>query len=423
MNDIGRLTVILGTLTALASCHTSSKGSQGTDVCGDIKTLDQDIYYGVDHPEIMTLTDGQLKAIGALNLSFSGLCSATVVAPRVVLTAAHCVENLSPGDTVNFLSGATYLPPELSLSSHEWHIHPDYAGSSGGYGSPPYDIAVLILDADARTQGVEPIPINVEHYVLAGQIIQAVGYGTTEDGGWNTRRWWTTMPVVWEQALYYATDGQDVTGICSGDSGGPMLFDIPGQGIHVMGVVSSGEEGCVGLTFYPRTDAYVDWLDDYLPVGPCAEETLAGRCDGTTAIWCEDDTIWTHACADFGYVCGDEGTGNMRCIEPPPPCNGETFEGRCDGQVAIWCEGEDVLYHDCASFGYVCDRNADHNFRCVPPGSVDECTLLGFVGECVDMDGHQHARWCADGVIRDRDCTLCDQTCGWAGDALGNYCL
>jgi V8-like Glu-specific endopeptidase len=401
------------------------------------------------------------------------VCSATLVASRVVLTAAHCVENLGAGSSIDFLVGENYMPPELRLSSSEWHIHPDYAGSSGGYGSPPYDIAVIILDEDATAHGLEPIPVNLEHTMLAGNDIQAVGYGTTDEGGWNTQRWWTTMPVISETALLYTTDGQDVTGICQGDSGGPMLYDMPGEGVHVMGVVSSGEEGCVGLTFYPRTDSVEDFLDDLLPIGACGYETLEGRCEGDTAIWCEDDAVMSEDCAAAGKVCGDDGTGLMRCVDPPPPCGDETWEGRCDGEVAIWCEDDEVFYHDCASFGWLCGINpdglhrcvdgpcrgetwegrcdgdtaiwcedetilthacADFGFecgpdgeglnRCVEPGSVDECTRLGHEGECVVLeDGHDHARWCDDGVIRDRDCTVCEQTCGWASDVLGYYCL
>lgn len=472
MNKIGKLVVVLAFIVPTACQKSKSASEDETDVCGDVKSLQEEIYYGVDHPEVVTLTEGQMKSIGAVNLAFSGVCSATLVSPYVVLTAAHCVEHLSPGETVGFLVGESYMPPEMSLSSHEWHMHPDYAGSSGGYGSPPYDIAVIILDEDATTRGLEPIPVNLEHYLLAGQTIQAVGYGTTESGGWNSTRWWTTMPVTMEQALYYITDGEGVTGICQGDSGGPMLYDIPDRGVHVMGVVSSGEEGCLGKTFYPRTDAYVDWLDDYLPVGPCGMETLEGRCDGDMAIWCEEDTVWTHDCTEFGWICGDDGTGLMRCIEPPPPCGDETLQGRCDGEVAIWCDADEIYYHDCGSFGWYCGTNSegltrcvdspcrgesltgrcegdtaiwcedsvvlyhdcaefDHVcavnteglYRCIPPGTVDECTALGHAGECVDVDGHQHARWCDDGVIRDRDCTVCEQTCGWTGDALGYYCI
>jgi hypothetical protein len=240
-----------------------------------------------------------------------------------------------------------------------------------------------------------------------------------------------------------------------------------------MGVVSSGEAGCTGQTFYPRTDALLDFLLDYYDIGPCGFETWEGRCDGNTAVWCEADTVNYHDCAGFGWVCGLDDAGLSRCVPPPPPCGdetwegrcdgetaiwcesdevlyhdcasfgwycgtdeaglhrcvpspcrGETFTGRCDGETAIWCESDEVLYHDCASFGWVCGSDPAGNYRCIDPASATECDLLGRAGECVTTDdGHEHARWCSDGAIRDRDCTLCEQSCGWAGEMLGYYCL
>ncbi len=421
----------------------------------------------------MTLTPGQMKAIGALSLDGGGSCTATLVAPRAVLTAAHCVENVT--SSVRFMIGENYIFPERTFNAIAWHMHPSFMGTSGGLGRPEYDVAVVLLGEDATAYGIEPIPINLDRMGLAGQTIQAVGYGMTSgSGGWNTRRYWTTMPVVMDSGFYYTVDGEGVTGICSGDSGGPMLYEIPGREVRVMGVVSGGDStDCMGLTYYPRTDAYSDFFLLYIDMGPCGYETFEGRCDGTTAVWCEADLVYTHPCADFGYVCGNDGAGLMRCVPPPPPCGDETLAGRCEGETAIWCEADTVLYHDCASFGWFCGRdpagfyrcvdspcrgetwegrcsgttavwceggaalyhacadfgwecgaNDDGLFRCNPPGTVTECDRIGFPGECVDAGGGaMHARWCDGGAIRDRDCAACGQSCGWTGAELGYYCL
>ena len=472
MKSTGNLLLLGASMSLLASCADSGSKAQ-VDVCGDVKPAIMPIINGVTYPEVVTLTPGQMKSIGFLSLDFAGGCSGTLVAPTVVLAAAHCVENLSPGSDVRFVVGENYMSPENSFRAREWHYHPSYPGSSGGYGVPNYDLSVIILETDATAYGLEPIPVNLERYNLAGQTIQAVGYGVTmPSGGWNSRRYWTTLPVVADQVLWYTVDGRGTTGVCSGDSGGPMLYDIPGQGVRVMGVVSSGEEGCVDLSYYPRTDSAVDWLLGYVDLGPCGWETLEGRCDGQTAVWCEADTVLTHDCASFGYVCGLDGSGYYRCVPPPPPCGDETWAGRCDGETAVWCEADEVLYHDCASFGwycgitpeglhrcvndpcrgetlrgrcegttaiwceaggilyhacadfgYVCGTDGSGNYRCIPPGA-SECDILGHAGQCVTaLDGHVHARWCDAGMVRDRDCTACGQSCGWTGDALGYYCI
>lgn len=459
-------------LVWLAACSSDSKPGSQRDLCGDVKPAISPIINGVDAPEVVTLSPAEIKSIGFMQVGYGG-CTGTLVAPDVVLAAAHCIEHVGSGP-VNFFVGDNYATPERTIRAREWHYHPSYRGSSGGYGSPEYDISVIILEEDATAYGIEPIHVNFEHYVLAGQTVQAVGFGITNpSGGWNTRRWWTTVPVVGEMSLWYTIDGMGVTGVCQGDSGGPMLYDIPGRGVHVMGVVSSGEAGCVGASYYPRTDAptITDWLLEYIPLGPCGWEDLVGRCDGETAIWCEDDTIWTHDCAEFEWICGEDADGNHRCVEPPPPCGDETWAGRCDGETAIWCEGEDIMYHPCADFGwfcgingeglhrcvpdscrgesargrcdgetaiwcedgtvlyhdctefaYVCGLDGEGNYRCIPPGA-SECDMLGHAGECVERDGHEIARWCDHGVIRERDCTICEQSCVWTGDALGYYCI
>ena len=53
---------------------------------------------------------------------------------------------------------------------------------------------------------------------------------------------------------------------------------------------------------------------------------------------------------------------------------------------------------------------------------ADACAALGVdeAGECT-ADGR--ARWCDGGTVRERDCALCGQRCGWAGDDPGYYCL
>ncbi len=315
MRRCATLLVLAVAAAALVSCNKSSGPSNRTDACGDIKSAVYGIINGVDYPEVVSLTPEQMKAIGFLSLDMSGGCSATAVAPNVVLAAAHCVEHVGPGGSVIFVVGENYMSPERTFTAREWHTHPDYPGSSGGYGTPMYDVSVIILDEDVTAYGIDPIPVNFEHFVLAGNVAQAVGYGITNpSGGWNTRRWWTAIPCVSEQSLWYTVDGGGVTGICQGDSGGPLLFEIPDRGLHVMGVVSSGEEGCVGATYYPRTDApsITSWLLEYISMGPCGWEDLEGRCDGDTAIWCEDEAVWTHDCAEFGFVCGADDSGNMR---------------------------------------------------------------------------------------------------------------
>jgi hypothetical protein len=53
-------------------------------------------------------------------------------------------------------------------------------------------------------------------------------------------------------------------------------------------------------------------LDD-----PCAGLGWEGRCDGDNAVWCEDGELRTRYCADCDQVCGwVEAMGAYYCIDP-----------------------------------------------------------------------------------------------------------
>jgi V8-like Glu-specific endopeptidase len=382
---------ICAAVLLIASCGPMSYPPEpGTDLCGDVKHLERSIVNGVEShdPEIVDLTSGQLRAIGALNLDLMGSCTAALVAPDVVLTAAHCVESLT--GTPRFLVGEDYMPPEAVFNGVEWHMHPLYEGSGGG-GSPPYDVAVIIISGDPISRGIEPLAVNLEETSLLGERIQSVGYGLTDpSGSWNTRRWWTTQEVISESpAIYIASDGGR-SGLCQGDSGGPMLYTTSDGTPRIMAVASSiDREDCLGNSYYARTDAVADWLRDFIATDPCGTETWEGRCQGDMAVWCEDGEVLYHSCSDFGYACGRNAEGLMRCVSP---CGAETWEGRCQGDVAVWCEDGEVLYHSCPDFGYVCSIDEDGNHRCVPP---TECGGVTFRGYC---EG-ETAVWCEDGEL------------------------
>jgi hypothetical protein len=406
---------ILALAMLSGGCHQSTppnNNHQTTDECGDIKAAVFPVINGVlePDPDVANLSESQQLAVGALLINYGmAMCSATLVAPNVVLTAAHCID--FPISTISFIGGRDLRSPDFTFAATEWHEHPEY---SGNY--PEFDIAIILISGDTAAQGITPIPVNLETTRIVGETVQTVGYGETrEGGGYNTERWWTTLYINMESTFYRSTYGDALTGMCQGDSGGPMLYTMPDGIVYVMGPLSSGDDdSCLGHDFYPRTDFYADFIESYLPQDPCEGETLPGRCDGQTAVWCEAGAVVRDDCASRGYLCGDDGTGSFRCAAPPDPCAGETYEGRCDGRTAVWCEAGTVSSVLCGE-GMLCGALEDGLSRC-----IDECTLIGRAGRC---DENGRARWCEDGVLRVRDCVFCGLGCGWVDDNLGYYCL
>ncbi len=410
---------ILFLAASLYACSQSNQPAEKPviDECGDIKMPSFPIRGGTTtfDPRVVNLTPSQVKAVGALLINYgAAMCSATLIAPNVVLTAAHCIRGAGIY-SISFVGGNDLRQPEFTFSSRgDWHPHPLYTGLV-----PQDDIGIVIIQGDTAAEGITPIPPNCRPTGrdFLGSVIQTAGYGmTSPDDGWNTRRLWTTLTVTGQTPNYYVAHGYNVTGTCQGDSGGPMLYTMEDGRPYVMGVVSSGNsEDCLGDTYYPRTDYYCDdFIGQFVPIDPCEGETMTGRCEDSVAIWCEGETINREDCAETAKICAPDESGNFRCRIPPDPCEGETLPGRCDGNTAIWCENETVNKIACPE-GTLCAAGTDGMHRC-----LDECNLIGRRGRC---DEGARARWCEEGQIKTRDCAACNQTCGWVDDNLGYYCL
>ncbi len=337
--------------------------------CGDVKIAQSGIINGDEgfDPSVVSLTDAQASAVGMVEIGGTAMCTGTVIGPSTVLTAAHCLRTNPPW--VKFHVGRDWRSPLFTYDSTSWDLHPFY-----GVGQVTHDIAVIHLTKDPLADGVAFLRSHLAPVQsLDGRLVQAVGYGhTTYGDGSNSLRWWVVLQVASESGSAYVVSGDGTTGTCDGDSGGPLLWGDTADNVGIYGVLSMGESGtaCLGDSHYTRLDeeANASFIAPYILADPCAGETLQGRCVGiSTAVWCADGVVNTDDCGP-GETCNTTLDGYMRCVVPGP------------------CEAE----------------------------------VLDFAGLCT-VDGH--ARWCEDGVVRDRDCALCGQACGWISEALGNYCL
>jgi hypothetical protein len=196
-------------------------------------------------------------------------CGAVLIAPQVILTAAHCVASQSGSFTayVNAYDAYDQAGSEMQTVIRG-SIHPSYNSITR-----EYDLAVLQLKAPVRS--VTPTPVNDAYWPSSGESLIIVGLGNAFEGG-STTVWLNAAEVkivdswtcdreygggkIYDDSMICARDfGQDA---CQGDSGGPALMTINGVE-QVVGIVSWGR-GCGNYNFpgvYSRVSTSKAWID------------------------------------------------------------------------------------------------------------------------------------------------------------------
>lgn len=215
-----------------------------------------------------------------------GLCTASLVAPDVLLTAAHCVAPAAhPGESfgaflgadANALVAASTLIPAL-VPVKEVHVHPAYDPA------PPFDadIAVAIL---ASPLGTPPLPVRTTPLPadIAGKAARLVGYGQTSYGQPNAAKRTTDTVVAQVDPGDTITVGDASHRGCVGDSGGPALVVLDGVET-VVGVDSYTDfVGCADPAHYRRTDTHAAFVTPFLPASGGAGGAGSGGDAGASA--------------------------------------------------------------------------------------------------------------------------------------------
>ena len=230
-------------------------------------------------------------AVGVAN-RFGGVCSGTLIAPNLVMTARHCVIPPSSDESVtcadrfpaNVAASALYVTTEPNLYKAKSYYAATEIITPADNAFCGNDIALIILEKDVPASEAQPATPVVQFKMtdkrLSGSIT-AMGYGITnpsaEDSG--QRRIRQNIPLLCipgskdmdcsgdmakysDDAAEFVTEGY----VCSGDSGSGAFdqrsFDKGSP--FVMGTLSRGpqtKDRCLAA-IYSRTDAHAQLIVD-----------------------------------------------------------------------------------------------------------------------------------------------------------------
>ena len=201
--------------------------------------------------------------------SRGNFCSGTLIAPDIVLTAAHCV----PAETTTKI--VTYdaqRQPKL-LDVRRVATHPNY--NSGGIAHHRASADVALLQLAVPMVGKSPAPLGSPRTPVAvGAQFAVAGIGVTRRGdgkSGGTARTATLIATGRPGTLQIrlvdpATNNtREGLGACTGDSGGPVFEDQDGRSV-VVGVISwstgaNNASGCGGLTGVTPLTLYREWIE------------------------------------------------------------------------------------------------------------------------------------------------------------------
>lgn len=212
-------------------------------------------------------------AIGADFGSPFAICTANLITPRVVITAAHCSADLPVELVVS--SGLAFFGSDVATASdrrgfEDMLIHPEYVELQSEWGGTlgAYDFALLTLDDDAP---VEPTLFRIDPLTDAelNTTLTSVGYGLTDPNGQSNGVKFSaelTLDAYQEMFLIsYSSTNPNNAQICSGDSGGPMFYYDAEIDQYIQWAVHSwGDGGCSQMSGSTRTDLISDWILDYV---------------------------------------------------------------------------------------------------------------------------------------------------------------
>ncbi len=212
-----------------------------------------------DQPAVVAIV-AQLGVCGEDDIVY---CTGTLIAPRAVLTAKHCLDFPPPGGMV-VIGGPDARDPAAPRLS----VIAVYAAEND-------DVAILALPSPLPATAVTLRRLPIDDMLL-GTSVRVVGYGVDDVGAVGLKRSGDATIDQVEPRRFRIVPGPALS--CNGDSGGPVFI-----GGELAGVTSFGDAACV----FSGTNARIDVVLDAFVMPTLA--AIAALPEGDGPQPCSDD--------------------------------------------------------------------------------------------------------------------------------------
>ncbi|NIX76892.1 S1 family peptidase [Microvirga terricola] len=217
--------------------------------------------------------NGLRRSVVSIENSAGELCSGAVIAPDLVLTAAHCVMDKASYRVMAF--GHSFKSKTLKVIAIA--VHPAFVPGTVPRKQPGVDLAIVKLEQPLGSE-FSPFDPKLAGKVESGDTVTIAGFGVLAEKQRNSARVLRQTDLISVGLVELANRVMIVAdrdklaettgaGACRGDSGGPILVGSQSD-YRLFGIVSwssgalrtTDQSACGGLTAVTPVNDHIGWI-------------------------------------------------------------------------------------------------------------------------------------------------------------------